>query len=205
VPTRRARSILRGGTFVLLALGAAFTAAAVPASRVIGPTFDIVEPDVLTEIESAVRARDWKSWMRRAPADYGAFVSARLPLARSDATRAFDPTYTMPFDIRDDKGNVLYPTGTRVNVYEKLKIAGRYIVIAPLESHYRWLDAVAKPSGADKVLLANGNILIARRHTGRNLYMLDDRFIERFGLRNVPAIVQQEGTHLRVTEYALAN
>lgn len=197
-------STLESGLVIAALMLATPQAHAAPTSTVLGQTFPIAEPDTLAEIKQAAASRDWKSWMRRKPADYSAFKSAHLPVAKADASRLFDPTYSLPFDIRDDKGKMLFPKGTKVNVYDKLKVPGRYIVIAPQESHYRWLEEVVKPSNQDKILLANGNVLTTRQKTGLNVFQLDDRFIERFGLQAVPAVVQQEGNRLRVKEYALA-
>jgi len=52
-------------------------------------------------------------------------------------------------------------------------------------------------------MLANGNVYEARQRTKLTLYLLDERFIERFGVKRVPSIVHQEGTMVRVQEYAL--
>jgi len=175
-----------------------------PHRVVLGQTWTIAEPDTLQEIETAAKARDWRSWLRSKPKDYSAFRSASLPRATRGDSRLFDPTYTLPEDVKDERGRVLIARGTRVNVYERLQVPGRYIVIEPSAAHYRWLGEVAKPVSGDKVLLANGNVLEERERTARDLFQLDARFIERFGLRAVPSIVRQEGTMLRVEEYALA-
>jgi len=108
-----------------------------------------------------------------------------------------------PRDIIDANGKVLFAQGTQVNVYRRIRDPKRYIVIADLESHYRWLKEVAKPVDGDLVLLANGNVYEARMRTKLDLYLLDSRFVERFGLMHVPSVVQQEGTMLRVREYAV--
>jgi conjugal transfer pilus assembly protein TraW len=190
---------LRLSVFLITSLAAL----AARADAIVGQTFPIAEPDTMTEIQERVAKTDWEGMRRRMTSQSPAFQSARLPPATADASRLFDPTYTLPRDIADASGKVLFAQGTRVNVYRRIKETRRFIVISDLESHYRWLKEVAKPSGEDLVLLANGNVYDAREHTSLDLYLLDDRFIERFGLRHVPSIVQQEGTMLRVHEYAL--
>jgi conjugal transfer pilus assembly protein TraW len=170
----------------------------------LGETFPIAEPDTMTELRAAAGRVDWRAWMGKSPDQYGAFKSSALPRAVKTASRLFDPTYTAPEDIRDEKGRVLIPRGARANALDRIKLPGRYIVIEPTASHYRWLDEVARPAAGDKVLLANGNVLVQRQKTRRPLYLLDARFIERFGLRVVPSIVVQEGNRLRVSEYAIA-
>lgn len=205
----RSKSFRPEGARLMLAVSCVVTAAAAiasPRAITLGQTFPIAEPDTLQEIRSAASQRDWQAWMRKTPRDYGAFASASLPNAQSNVTRIFDPTYALPFDLKDAEGKVLFARGTKVNVYErlKLKMPGRFIVIGPGEADRRWLETVAKPQGSDKILLASGNVLEWRTRNDRQVYRLEPRFIERFGLKAVPAIVTQEGTQLRVTEYALA-
>jgi conjugal transfer pilus assembly protein TraW len=141
--------------------------------------------------------------MQRAPVEYGAFTSATLPHAKRDVVRAFDPTSTLPQDIKDENGKVIAAKGTRVNVYERVRMRGRMIVIGATDAHFKWLDDVARPTEDDKVLVANGNVLNERRSRKRDLYILDARFVERFGLQSVPSIVEQDGLQLRVSEYAV--
>ena len=168
-----------------------------------GQTFSIAEPDTLTEIQERAAKVNWDGLRDQAVNRSQAFVSAQLPLAENDESRMFDPTYTLPRDITDGSGKVLFRKGTQVNVYQRIHDTARYIVIADRPSHYRWLEEVVKPTDQDLVMLANGNVYQARQRTHLMLYLLDDRFIERFGLRRVPSIVHQEGTMVRVQEYAL--
>lgn len=170
---------------------------------VVGPTFPIAEPDTLSEIAEAASGTDWQRWMRKSPKDYSAFDSAELPRNREAGSSLFDPTYTLPEDLLNERGDVLVAKGTRVNALETIRLPGRYIVIGPTDEDYRWLDTIARPGRADKVLVASGNVLAEREATGRPLYALDERFIERFGLTGIPSIVQQEGSMLRVERYVL--
>ncbi len=170
---------------------------------VMGQTFPIDEPDVLGEIQQRAGSTDWKTWMVRKPAEYSAFKTASLPRALKDSSRLFDPTYVLPEAIVDQNGKVLFPKGMRVNVYERIKAPGRFIVIGPSDADFEWLQNVAKPVPGDKVLLSGGNALEVRQSRRMTLFALDDRFIERFGLKAVPSIAQQEGNRLRVTEYAI--
>lgn len=191
---------LRKWVVSVVALLAAAHASAGPT---LGPTYPIAEPDTLEEIKRGAATKDWQSWMRKSPTDYTAFQSARLPHAKRHVVRMFDPTYVLPNDIADENGKLIAAKGTRINVYTKLKMRGRMIVIGNTDAHFKWLTDVAKPTSDDKVLLANGNVLTARRNRQVLVYLLDERFIERFGLKAVPSIVTQEGLQLRVEEYAV--
>ena len=171
------------------------------ANSVLGPAFPIAEPDTAEEIRQKAAAFNWHQWMSRQPAQFAAFRSAPLSRASRNVSRLFDPTYLLPQEIVDQHGRVLYPKGYAINVYQTLHLPGRYIVIGDRAGDYRWLREVAKPGAADKVLLAGGNVFEEREKTHLELFLLDQRFIERFGLRAVPSIVSQEGDQLRITEY----
>ena len=171
--------------------------------HVIGETFPIAEPDVMAEIKTRAAQTDWKSVMRRQdPSTFSGFQTETLPIAEKDASFLFDPTYTIIQDIPDGKGNILYPRGTQINVYAVRQFPGRTIVLKATPEHFRWLERVAKPTALDKVLIAGGSMLDARRaHSKYPIYALTDRIVERFGLRAAPSIVQQEGDQLRVQEF----
>ena len=105
-------------------------------------------------------------------------------------------------NVTDHTGTVLYPAGTTINVYARRQFPGRTIVIAADAAQLRWLDDIAKPTATDKVLISGMNMVEARERVGdRKIFALDQRVVERFGLRAVPSIVQQEGAQLRVREY----
>lgn len=189
--------------FRLIALLLLPCAALATPGPVLGPTFPIAEPDTLSEIEAAASSTDWQRWMRKAPKDYSAFDSAKLPRNREPGSVLFDPTYTLAEDLVNERGDVLVARGTQVNALATIRLPGRYIVIGSTPEDYRWLDDVARPGSRDKVLVASSNVLTEREATGRTLYALDERFIERFGLTGIPSIVQQEGPMLRVERYVL--
>lgn len=181
----------------------ASSAALAGKSVTVGQTYPIAEPDVLDEIKSRAGVTDWRKWMIRAPASYGAFTSASLPRATQTRSRLFDPTYLLPDDIKDQNGKVIAPKGLPINVYTRIKVPFRYIVIGDTPEDLVWLKDVAQPKTGDKILLASGNVFTVRQRTSIPVHILDPRFIERFGLQAVPAIVQQEGTQLRVAEFAI--
>lgn len=175
------------------------------ANQIVGQTFPIAEPDASTELLTNVKNADWKALVEKSKVTYTTFTGAYLPDATANADRFFDPTYTLPQSIVDKSGRVLFPAGHRVNTYKQLGINStrRYIVIGPEASHWKWLNDVVKPTDNDRVLLARGNVFDMRQKTGRNILRLDDRFIERFGVKAVPSIVVQNGTLLLVREFAV--
>lgn len=171
-----------------------------------GKTYPIAEPDMLDEIKSRASKINLKDYADKVGKNNApAFVGATLPRTNKESVRLFDPTYVLPQDIRDGKGRVLYPKGTTINVYERIKTTNRTIVISASKADLDWLDRVAKPENGDKVIIANGNVMSFNQAYNRQFYRLDKRIIERFGLRSVPSIVKQVGTQLEVAEYVIEN
>jgi len=169
----------------------------------LGETFPIAEPDALVEIQERAGRVDWQAKMQKPTDQHAAFQSALLPYASEDRERLFDPTYTLPHDITDQQGMVIYPAGTTINVYARITMPGRVVVIGPEPEHYRWLSDVVQPTAQDVVLLANGNPVAVRASHELPVHLLDERMIERFGLQAAPAVVSQSGIQLKVREYAI--
>lgn len=194
--------MLRAITAISLAV---VTAAALAEGQrlTLGDTYPIAEPDALAEIQERAGRVDWQAKMQQPMDRYSAFQSATLPYASEDRERLFDPTYTLPHDIVDGKGMVIYPAGTTINVYARISMPGRVVVIGPEPAHYRWLAETVKPTAQDVVLLANGNAVAVRVAHELPVHLLDERMIERFGLQAAPAVVSQAGTMLKVVEHAI--
>ena len=169
----------------------------------VGETYPIAEPDLYKEIKTragnlknaGIPDKDW--------ANDDVFEGSLLPVAIEDKSRLFDPTYLLPRAMIDAEGRTLYPKGYPVNVYEKFTMPGRFIVINNSDEHFNWLKTVANLTESDMVLLAGGNVIHARKSQKIRFYALDQRGIERLGLKAVPSIVSQEKTQLRVNEYAV--
>jgi conjugal transfer pilus assembly protein TraW len=190
--------------FALL-LASTLGCACAHANQIVGQTFPIAEPDAREELLANVKATNWKELVDKSKVTYAAYTGVYLPNATRNSDRLFDPTYSLPQSIVDSAGRVLYPAGHKVNAYKQLGLRStrRYIVIGPEASHWKWLNEVAKPTDNDRVLLASGNVFDMRQKTGRNIFRLDERFIERFGVKAVPSIVVQNGSMLLVREFAV--
>lgn len=188
-----------------LLLASFLACASARANQIVGQTFPIAEPDAREELLTKVKNADWDKVIDKSKIAYSAVKGVFLPNATVSSDRFFDPTYTLPQPIQDSAGRVLYPQGFRVNAYKQLGIQStrRYIVIGEDAAHWKWLNEFAKPTDNDRVLLARGNVFDLRQKTGRNIFRLDERFIERFGVKAVPAIVTQSGTNLLVREFVV--
>ena len=106
----------------------------------INRTYRIAEKDMLEVIQRKIEEVDWEAVNRRLKERiyrYKPVDSIVLTEARDHRIRYVDPTWYLPFDIKDAYGNVLYSKGTAVNPLEKVPEAvwsKRLYVFFSLES-----------------------------------------------------------------------
>ena len=89
----------------------------------INRTYRIAERDMLEVIQQEVKEVNWEAVnqrLRERVYRYKPIDSFMLTEAEDHRIRYIDPTWYLPFDIKDAYGNVLYPKGTAINPLEKV-------------------------------------------------------------------------------------
>jgi hypothetical protein len=84
----------------------------------VGKTFKIAERDLLEVIKEQLAQVDWQALNRQMKEKilaYKPLNSVELRPATEHRVRYHDPTFILPFDIKDAEGNVLYARGTSIN------------------------------------------------------------------------------------------
>jgi conjugal transfer pilus assembly protein TraW len=169
----------------------------------IGRTWPIAEPDALAEIEGKVATLPSDMSKAFGPRDkWSALKAAPLGVAGADRVRSVVPFYTLDFDITLPGGKTLYPKGFTFNPLTYVKLPQRLVVV-----HSRDLGwALRNARASDFILLSalgaqNGDAIDLSERTGRPIYILEERVKQRLGLTVAPAIVEQSGTRLVLTEY----
>lgn len=194
------------GTSTLLVLGSVLiTAAAHGQTATIGRTWQIAEPDALSEIEARVAQQPPNIAERFGPRrGWSAMQSAVLAVARADRKRTVVPFHTLDFEIRLPDGKLLYPRGYTFNPLAYVTLPQRLVVVHP--SDLQWALAKARP--VDWILLAgsekaNADPIALGEKIGRPLFILEEQVKERLNLTVAPVIVTQLGQKLELTEFAL--
>jgi conjugal transfer pilus assembly protein TraW len=144
--------------------------------------------------------------------------------ATKTVSHSFDPSYVLDQDVFLPCGKLLYPIGTRVNPLDHMDWSGRIIFIDGRDSsQIAWVKdnylksnsvndenlnnqneenaALTLASSDIKIILTGGRPLELERETGIPIYF--DQFGElttKFNIIHVPAIVEQDGEYLKVTE-----
>lgn len=178
-----------------------------------GTVFPIVEPDLLEQIRAKLQRLEASGETARLNADLKKRTIARvnrpepvagLRVASNPRQWTFDPTITVEADISDDKGRLIIAAGTRVNPLDTVGLRQKLIFIDGDDAQQlAWAIKSYKQADA-KLILVNGAPLDLMRARQRRFYFdQGGTLVKRFGIRAVPAIVEQQGRILLVREVPL--
>jgi conjugal transfer pilus assembly protein TraW len=181
----------------------------------IGPTHPIGEKDMLEWIEARVRAKVESGEVARQQKEQAAQIERKLlnpePLrtvskAKSNRTSYFDPTFTAPENVLDDKGAILVPAGTTVNPLDRIGMSRPLIFfdgrdVDQVAFAKKYIDS---KQGTPMPVLVGGSFFELMKRWGSAVYFDQQGSLTRkFGIKHVPAVVHQEGRRLRIDEIAL--
>lgn len=170
----------------------------------VGKTYKIAEKDMLQEILEEAQKVDWRDLnekMRERIYEYKPKNSFVLLPATEQKVRYYDPTWILPFDIKDAYGNVLYPKGTAINPLEKIPEAvwkKRLYVFFDLQDKVQreFVSYLLKHEGSKKfiMLIADGHSDLKGIHdftetSGYPTYALTKLMADRFGVRRSFSLV----------------
>ncbi|MGQ6475894.1 type-F conjugative transfer system protein TraW [Serratia sp. IR-2025] len=130
--------------------------------------------------------------------------------AEATAVRAFDPAFVVQKDIADDKGNVFARKGQRVSPFDVLPTFNQTLVFIDGRdaAQLTWFRQRPRPGVMDKLILVGGNIKDSSDALDVRVYFDQGAvLVNKFGIRRVPAIVDQMPGEklLRITEVAVAD
>ncbi|MFV1478197.1 type-F conjugative transfer system protein TraW [Serratia marcescens] len=130
--------------------------------------------------------------------------------AEARVVRAFDPAFVVQKDIADDKGNVFARKGQRVSPFDVLPTFNQTLVFIDGRdaAQLSWFKQRPRPGVMDKLILVGGNIKDSSDALDVRVYFDQGAvLVNKFGIRRVPAIVDQMPGKklLRITEVAVAD
>ena len=216
-PARPFRSALASAMRVSAV--AALLAAAAPAEAADlgarGQTWPVAEPDLLEQIEARLQDMQRSGELARLETEARARARARSRLeepepvpgivpARERRSRLFDPAITVERDIALPDGTPIAAAGARVNPLASHALTRDLLFVdGRREAEIAWALAHDRP--AKIVLLAGRPLDLSRRHGRPVFFDQGGRLAARLGLRFTPALVEQSGSKLRITEIPLAD
>ena len=178
-----------------------------------GATWPIAEPDLLEQIEARLSVMQHSGELARIERDARSRARSRLeepdPVpgiapATESRTRAFDPAIVVDRDIRMPDGTLIAAAGTRINPLARVPLTRDLLFLdGRRHAEIDWALNRAKP--AKIVLLAGRPLDLMRAHGRAFFFDRGGRLAARFGLRLTPALVEQAGTKLRISEIPVAD
>ncbi len=113
---------------------------------------------------------------------------------------SYDPTFTQNTSIKDQNGRIIVEAGTKVNPLDTISWGEPLILIDGEElAQVAWAN-----SQQGKIVLTNGSPIELGRNLNKEVYFDQGGILtKKFKIKAVPAIIQQEGKHLRLQEIAL--
>ena len=207
----------RAGLGLGLALGLLSSALAVRAADLgtLGPTYEITEPHLLRFIEQRLREKERNGELQRlveqAQARGILAVTRPTPVADLRPTETartfyFDPSFTLDRNIVDASGQLLFAAGMRKNPLDVVSLS-RHLLFFDARDRRQVLRArelMTAYDGKVKPILTGGSYLDLMKSWRVPVYYDQQGLLtRRFGIRQVPAIVSQEGARLRIDEVGL--
>lgn len=197
---------------LLVACTASFSASANDLGQM-GKTYPIAEPDLIETIKAKLAEKqengeldalnkkwqdDGKQYVRRPP-------GKTLPRATEYRAFAVDPTYTVPNDIKDAEGKVLYKAGFTFNPLQVKPLTRTLCFIDGDDpDQVNWLEHYCGDAISFKRILINGDFVEVSKKTKARIYFDQRGFLlSHFRIEAVPAVVRQSGGLLYVEEFKL--
>ena len=198
--------------FTLAGLVAAMPAAARDYGQQ-GTVWVIAEPDLLAQIHARLAALEasgaTKKLNERLKQRTIARVNRPSPvagLARAEHPRTwlFDPTIAVAENITDDKGRVIIAAGTRVNPLDSVPLRQALVFLDGDDpEQLAWAMKSYAGTRAKFILVAGAPLELMKARQRRLWFDQDGKLVRRFGIRAVPAVVEQQGRQLQIRERAL--
>jgi conjugal transfer pilus assembly protein TraW len=178
-----------------------------------GAVWPIVEPDLLAQIHARLTRLEKTGETARLNEELKRRTIARVnrpePVAgvgAASATRSwrFDPTITVERNIADDKGRVIIAAGTRVNPLDTVPLRAPLVFLDSDDpAQLAWATRRFGPTRAKLILVRGAPLDLMKARQRRFYFDQGGSLVKHFGIRAVPATVEQQGRVLVVTEQAI--
>ncbi|MAU95101.1 MAG: type-F conjugative transfer system protein TraW [Fulvimarina sp.] len=178
-----------------------------------GTVWAIVEPDLLAQINTRLAALEASGETRKLNERLKQRTIARVNrpspvagLSRAETPRTwlFDPTIAVAENITDDKGRVIIAAGTRVNPLDSVPLRQALVFLDGDDpEQLAWATKTYARNKAKFILVAGAPLELMKARQRRFWFDQEGKLVRRFGIRAVPAVVEQQGRQLQIREHVL--
>ncbi len=182
---------------------------------VVGQTYHIEEEDLLSFIEHRLafmnKNGEWEGIQKNVQARVSKHIDRPTPLTIITKTTEhriwnYDPSVIVPYDLHDKDGNVFAKAGTLVNPLAIVQLHTAMLFYdADDEVQVKWIKNLnQKYLNKIKLVLVNGSVSSQEKIFHQPIYFdQEGRLTSRFGIHHVPAIVEQDKLHLKISELVI--
>lgn len=178
-----------------------------------GAVWQIAEPDLLQQIHARLTQLERTGETARLNEQLKQRTIARINrpqpvagLVQASIERIwrFDPTITVERDIADNRGRVIVAAGTRVNPLDTVPLRAPLVFLDGDEpAQLAWALKRFGSTPAKLILVKGAPLELMKARQRRFYFDQGGTLVKRFGIRAVPASVEQQGRVLVITEQAV--
>jgi len=170
-----------------------------------GHTYPILEPDLLQTIQNRLQNVDLEK--HNQILKQRAIQTAQRPKpvsgiskATANRTWTYDPSISVPYDLKDHKGQIFQKAGTSVNPLMMRSMMKTLIFIdGDDDEQVDW--ALQQPH---KIILVSGSPFdLMEAHDKEFYFDQHGKLTSKFSIKHVPARISQEGFLLKIEEIVL--
>ena len=175
-----------------------------------GTVWPVIEPDLLQQIHARLQHLEATGETARLNEELKRRTIARVnrpePVAgitSASETRVwrFDPTITVERDIADDKGRVIIAAGTRLNPLDTVPLRQALVFLDGDDpTQLAWAAQRYGATRAKLILVRGAPLELMKARQRRFYFDQGGNLVKHFGIRAVPATVEQQGRVLVITE-----
>ena len=207
------KRLLENGSLILLCALTFSSAGQASDHGVVGQTFPIIETDLLSVIEERLTKLQASGGIDRMNAEFARRAEAKVrrptPVAGiTPATQArvwaFDPTIVIEKDVKDQKGNYVARAGQTVNPLDFVAMHQALVFVdGDDKAQMEWATSQYSDLKA-KIILVSGSPIEEMTERKRRFYFdQEGRLTGKFGVRHTPAVAEQDGKVIKVSEIKL--
>jgi len=207
------RRLVENGALVILCSLTLSSAGQASDHGVVGQTFPVIETDLLSVIEQRLQSLQASGGIDRMNAEFARRAEAKVrrptPVAGiTPATQArvwaFDPTIVIEKDVKDQKGNFVARAGQTVNPLDFVAMHQALVFVdGDDKAQMEWATSQYSDLKA-KIILVSGSPIEEMTARKRRFYFdQEGRLTGKFGVRHTPAVAEQDGKIIKVSEIKL--
>lgn len=178
---------------------------------VVGNTFEILEEDLLKVIERRLKTLEAEGSLQEHQQKIARQAQEKIKRAKpvegvQHTTKArsftYEPSITVPYDLKDHQGKVFHPKGTKINPLDYQSLTKPLLFIdGDNQSQVEWAITQGMPA---QIILTCGSPFELMEKLDRPVYFDQEGTItKKLGIQQVPAKVIQQEKYLLIEEINL--